>query len=150
MLPLPSYPCCSIDSYNRNFFCAPAAAALVMLAFVCLLRYTLPLYACSGTPCLCMLAQVHLAFVCLLRYTLAADFGPVGAIPGEPPPGHITNAAQNSNADVWSLQQLAAHMGQEAFRRVWLQLLRSCALTVGAGLGDMLEQLGRYGAASSR
>lgn len=41
----------------------------------------------------------------------AADFvdGTFGA-------GHITNYAQNENGDVWSLQQLAAHLGSSVWK----------------------------------
>jgi hypothetical protein len=30
--------------------------------------------------------------------------------------GHITNYAQNENGDVWSLHQLAQHMGASAWK----------------------------------
>jgi hypothetical protein len=41
----------------------------------------------------------------------AADFGG-----GKFGSGHITNYAQNENGDVWSLQQLALHMGASSWK----------------------------------
>jgi hypothetical protein len=46
-----------------------------------------------------------------MLYCCCADFS--GRDSGS---GHITNYAQNENGDVWSLQQLATHMGASAWK----------------------------------
>ncbi|GFR49659.1 hypothetical protein Agub_g11802, partial [Astrephomene gubernaculifera] len=51
-----------------------------------------------------------------------------------PPPGHVTNYAQNENGEVWSLGQLAAHMGEPAFGKLWSAMCRSAAASFAAAL----------------
>ncbi|GIL77063.1 hypothetical protein Vretifemale_6624 [Volvox reticuliferus] len=61
--------------------------------------------------------------------------------PSTPPPltpaaplGHVTNYAQNIDGEVWSLKQLAEHLGSEKFSLLYRRILRSAALTVAAAL----------------
>ncbi|PNH11180.1 Tubulin polyglutamylase TTLL5 [Tetrabaena socialis] len=58
---------------------------------------------------------------------------------GGPPPGHVTNYAQNENGDVWSLAQLAAHLGQAAWGKLWHAMCRSTAAAFAAALPRCAE-----------
>ncbi|WIA39416.1 hypothetical protein OEZ86_005519 [Tetradesmus obliquus] len=53
--------------------------------------------------------------------------------------GHITNYAQNENGDVWSLQQLAQHLGASAWKPLWMQMARATALVFASALRRIQE-----------
>ena len=53
--------------------------------------------------------------------------------------GHVTNFAQNENGQVWNLDRLKSHLGQQAFKRVWDQIERSVALAFVAALPRVNE-----------
>ncbi|KAG2443321.1 hypothetical protein HYH02_009387 [Chlamydomonas schloesseri] len=58
---------------------------------------------------------------------------------GGPAPGHVTNYAQNENGDVWSLVQLAAHVGAAAFSKLWADMCRAAAMAFAAALPRCAE-----------
>ncbi|KXZ50147.1 CYG40/TTL7 protein [Gonium pectorale] len=56
-----------------------------------------------------------------------------------PAPGHVTNYAQNENGDVWSLAQLAEHVGEGAFSKLWQGMCRASAAAFAAALPRCAE-----------
>ncbi|GLI65804.1 hypothetical protein VaNZ11_009427 [Volvox africanus] len=66
--------------------------------------------------------------------------GEGSASPG-PAPCHVTNYAQNENGDVWSLAQLADHLGLASWCKVWKAMCRSAASAFAAALPRGAEVL---------
>eukprot|EP00198_Chlamydomonas_reinhardtii_P003616 XP_001692952.1 guanylate cyclase [Chlamydomonas reinhardtii] len=62
-----------------------------------------------------------------------------GADGSGPAPGHVTNYAQNENGDVWSLEQLAGHVGARAFSKLWADMCRGAAMAFAAALPRCAE-----------
>lgn len=69
----------------------------------------------------------------------ATQYEPAGVSMAAAGAGHITNYAQNENGDVWSLQQLAQHMGTAHWQVLWQQLASVTALVFAAALRRIQE-----------
>jgi len=62
---------------------------------------------------------------------------------GQPMQAHVTNYAQNVHGDVWTLQQLEQHIGQQNYQDMMRRILRSTAMTYAAALKDMRSEAER-------
>jgi len=85
-------------------------------------------------------AYVHQRGLALLsshRYDETQVVGQDGGVAA----GHITNYAQNENSDVWSLQQLASHLGPPRWQKLWGAMIRSTAMLFAAALPRVNEVL---------
>ncbi|PNH02903.1 Tubulin polyglutamylase TTLL7 [Tetrabaena socialis] len=61
------------------------------------------------------------------------------AAASEVPASHITNFARNSNTMVWSLEQLATHLGGPAYQQLWAALTAACARALAAAAPSLAE-----------
>ncbi|KAF5835207.1 tubulin-tyrosine ligase family-domain-containing protein [Dunaliella salina] len=67
------------------------------------------------------------------------DINEAASADAEVAPGHLTNYAQNEDGTVWSLGQLATHMGRGPFGALWQDMQRSTAMVLAAALPRALE-----------
>lgn len=54
-------------------------------------------------------------------------------------PGHVTNYAQNENGDVWSLDQLRQHLGEQRYSQLWHGMCQSAAAAFASALPRCAE-----------
>ncbi|KXZ46792.1 hypothetical protein GPECTOR_40g526 [Gonium pectorale] len=69
----------------------------------------------------------------------AATAPPSSPAPAPLPASHVTNYAQNNNTLVWSLGQLAEHLGDQAWGAVWAALRAACARSLAAARSSLAE-----------